>query len=172
MWLSNQNPNDDAKRPTRRLVLLGIGALPLVGCGFEPALGTDGTLGTLRNRIRLDDPNDRNAFTLKSAFEDRIGSGSDFGLSYQITTKLRDIGITPERVITGQQIEGSVAFTLTDLSTGANLISDTVTGFTSFGTTGTTASTAFANEAAIDRLMIILAEQMIRRLALIQRIPT
>ncbi len=171
MWLSDRKNSILLNGPTRRQFLLGLGALPMSACGFEPALGPKGSLGAFQNRIRVADPNDRNEFTLKSALEDRFGRGQDFDLTYRIETDTSDIGITPERVLTGPPIVGSVDFTLKDTATGAVLLSDTVSGFTSFGTTGTTASTAFANEAALDRLMVILAEHMIRRLALMQKVP-
>ena len=171
MWLSDRNIPYRALRPTRRAVVFGLTGISLVGCGFEPALGTNGTLGAFQSRIRFDDPVDRNGFTLKTALEDRIGQGKDFGLSYQIETNVLDIGITPDRVITGQQIEGTVSFELVNIATGRVILSDKVEGFTSFGTTGTTASTAFANEAALDRLMIILSEKIIRRLSILPRVP-
>ena len=86
-------------------------------------------------------------------------------MTYSIRTETSGIGITPDQVITRQQIAGFVDFALIDRATGVQILEGTESAFTSYGTTGTTASTAFAEEAAYDRLMIILADRIARRLA-------
>jgi len=160
MWLSD-----------RRKVLICLTALPLGACGFTPLYAPGGTLRDLRDRIRVADPNTRNDFTLKSELETRLGQGSDFDLSYSIDTTESDAGITPDQVITRRRIDGSVRFALTDRATGAVLIQRVVEASTSYGTTGTTASTAFARTAAFERLMVIFADRIVAQLATLPAVP-
>ena len=150
---------------------MGAAALPLAACGFEPVYAPGGSLDRLRNRIRFAEPNTRNDFKLRSELQSRLGNGTDFDLSYLISTQESDVGITPDQVITRQQITGQVDITLTDQATGAVLEKATLSAITSYGTTDTTASTAFAREAAFDRLMVMLADRIVSRLALLSSVP-
>ncbi len=152
------------------LIICGF-VLPLGTCGFEPAFAPGGSLALLRDRVQVGDPDNRTEFVLKGELEKRLGQGSDFELNYDIITTLSDVGITADQVITRRQIDGAVDIVLTDRATGAVLLSATLTAFTSYGTTGTTASTAFAQEAAYDRLMVILADRIASRLATLQKVP-
>lgn len=157
--------------PARRAVLLGLSTLGLAACGFTPALGPAGALTGLHDRVRLSEPQDRNGFFLNAALEDRLGSGNDFDLITRIETRAADVGITPDRVITREQIDGTVDITLRDRATDAILLKDRVSAFTSYGTTGTTASTAFARQAAYERLMVMLADRILDRLAALPSVP-
>ena len=167
MWLSETD-----KSPTRRRVLSLLLAAPVAACGFTPALAPGEPLARLRNRIRFADPDSGNDFVLKSALEDRLGSGETFDLSYKVKTQESGVGITPDQVITRQQVDGTVEFSLVDRATDAVLLTETLSAFTSYGTTGTTASTAFAREAAYERLMAILADRIVSRLAITDGIPS
>ena len=165
MWLSKTRPKPLAARPTRRAVLSSCVAFSLVSaCGFEPALAPGGSLDRLRNRVHVEDPGNRIEFALVSELENRLGRGSEFTLSYDIRTQSSGIGVTPDQVITRQQIDGQVTIQLRETATNQLVVSDEITGFTSYATTGTTASTAFAREAAFDRLMVIFADRIVARL--------
>ena len=157
--------------PSRRCFLAALPMLALVGaCGFSPALGPGGSLAALRGRVRVADPNTRNDFALRDHLARGLGgaSGPDLDLGYRLSTHERDAGITPDQVITRRQIDGQVTYVLTDQASGAVLAIGAVSGFTSYGTTGTTASTVFARDDALQRLMVILADQIITRLAAVQ----
>jgi len=160
MWLSD-----------RRKTLAMLLCLPLAGCGFTPLYAPGGTLNELQGRVRMADPKTRNDFVLKGDLEDRLGSGSDFDLGWTMKLNESDAGITPDQVITRRMISGSLTFTLTDVATGAVLMTGTVPGNTSYGTTSTTASTAFARTAAFDRLMVIFADEIVTRLAMLKTVP-
>lgn len=160
MWLSD-----------RRKVLIFLTALPLGACGFTPLYAPGGTLRELRDRIRVADPHTRNDFTLKSELESRLGMGGDFDLDYRIELDESDAGITPDQVITRRQIDGTVRFVLTDRATGAVLMDREVEASTSYGTTSTTASTDFARTAALDRLMVIIADRIVAQLATLTVVP-
>ena len=171
MWSSEAKPNIESMCVSRRSVLVGLTAFSLSACGFEPVLAPGGSLAGLGNRIEFSKPDSRDGFTLRNELEARIGSGSDYLLTTNISSTQEDVGITADQVITRQQIRGRVDFTLVDRRSGATIIQDSVDGFTSYGTTDTTAATAFARRAAYDRLMVIFADKIIARLALIPALP-
>lgn len=160
MWLSDR----------RKFLLLTI-SLPLAGCGYTPLYAPGGSLGELQDRVRMADPRTREDFQLKADLENRLGEGSDFDLSWKLSITETDAGITPDQVITRREIIGSAEFTLTDGATGAVLMTGKIPGTTSYGTTATTASTAFARTAAYDRLMVIFADGIVTRLATLKKVP-
>lgn len=168
MWLSDRQKLSVNRR---RFITLAA-ALPVAACGFEPVLAPGGSLARLRNRIRIADPKDRNEFILKSELETRLGRGSEFDLSYTLTTSETGVGITPDQVITRQQVNGSLEFSLTDSGSDEELFKGTLASFTSYGTTDTTATTTFAREAAYERLMVIFADQIVSRLAAVDGFGT
>jgi LPS-assembly lipoprotein len=57
----------------RRAVLAMLGLMPLAGCGFQPAYGTDGVAADLQGRVALQDPTERDEFDLVARFEERLG---------------------------------------------------------------------------------------------------
>ena len=130
------------------------------------------SLAQLSSRVRVAEPNDRNEFNLATRLRDRLTpGGNDFDLRYSLKVVGADAGITPDQVITKRQIDGSVVYTLVDSATGATIATGTVESFTTYGTTGTTASTAFARTAAFERLMTILADKIVTRLAALEQVP-
>ena len=150
----------------RRLFLLGLAALPLAGCGFEPAYGTGGVAEKLRGRVLVDAPDDRDGFTLVSRLEERLGRAQApaYRLSYAIETEKDDLAITTAQEITRYHVVGRVSYSLTEAGSGTVLAQGRVDSFTGYSATGTTVSTLAAERDAYERLMIILADQIVTRL--------
>lgn len=150
----------------RRTFLFGLAALPLAGCGFEPAYGTGGVADRLRGRVLVDAPDDRNAYALVSRLEDRLGRAevTAYRLGYTIHTRTDDLAITQEQEITRYNVIGRIDYTLTDVTTGATVASGEVENFTGYSATGSTVSTQVAQRDAYERLMVILADQIVQRL--------
>ncbi|MFN0113183.1 MAG: LPS assembly lipoprotein LptE [Paracoccaceae bacterium] len=153
MWSSN-----------RRLLLLA--PLALVACGFAPAYGPEGSAAGLQGAVRLAEPADKLGFDLVERLEQRLGRQATprFALAYDIATDPVGVGITTTGAITRYNLVGSVAYTLTDLGTGAVLSSGTVDSFTSYSATGSTVAGLEAEDDARTRLMRLLADQIVARL--------
>jgi LPS-assembly lipoprotein len=145
-----------------------VALLALSACGFEPVLAPGGSLDAVWGKVSIAPPNTRADFALRSHLGQRLGGddGGTYRLTYHVSTSENDAGITPDQVITRRQIKGRASYALADLASGAVLISGDVEGFTSYGTTGTTASTSFARKDAIARLMVILADQIVTQLSI------
>ncbi len=143
-----------------------LGMLLLAGCGFAPAYAPLGTAARLQDAVRADDPGDKLGFDLVGRIEERLGraEAARYALGYRIATRSIGTGITPENDITRYQVAGSVAWTLTDIATGAEVASGSVANFTAYSATGSTVATLAAQRDAETRLMRILADGIVTRL--------
>lgn len=138
------------------------------GCGFEPVYGPTGSAQALRGSVLVDAPNDKNSFDLTKHLEGRLGRATDprFGLSYLIETRIDPLGITPNQETTRYNVLGKIVFALRDLNTQNILTEGVAENFTSFGATSNPVSTRTASEAAFERLMIVLGDDITEHLIL------
>lgn len=156
MWLSD-----------RRGFLMLAGAFALAGCGFRPVYGEGGSGRVLRNAVRAADPVSRADFNFLHAFEDLNGRAPAprFALAYTITTRQVGGGEVQNFGATRVQLFGTLDYTLTDIATGTVLARGQVAANTAWSTTGTQLASLTAAEDAELRLMRILAEGVVTRLA-------
>ncbi|MEL6802001.1 MAG: LPS assembly lipoprotein LptE [Pseudomonadota bacterium] len=149
---------------SRRFVL----ALPVVvaGCGFTPVYGPGGAAEGLRGRVDVDPPRDTVGFELVRQLEDRFGLPDqvDYRLTADVFVSEEELGITPDQEITRFNVLGRVRFALFDLTSGDLVTDGEVSNFTSYSATGTPFATQTARQDARDRLMGVLADQIVARL--------
>ncbi|WHZ34577.1 LPS assembly lipoprotein LptE [Sagittula sp. MA-2] len=154
----------------RRAVLAGLGALSLAAaCGFTPVYAPGGGGSRLLNAVSLQAPDDDRRYVFNRRFEERLGrpaSGAPYALTVRIQVTEQDIGVTSTGNITRYRLIGRVFYTLTDATTGAILHDGRTNAFTGYSTTGSTVATSAAERDAEERLMVILADQMIDDLLL------
>lgn len=150
----------------RRTFLKLVAAVPLGACGFTPAYAPGGPAAGLQGTIRPDDPTDKMGYDLVVALEGRLGRSiaPKYKLGYTITTGDTGVGITTSGAITRYEMTGSIAYRLSDASTGTILTSGTVDSFTSYSAAGDAVMTLTDEEAARSRLMNLLADQIVTRL--------
>ncbi len=151
----------------RRHFLLLLSAGALAGCGFRPAYGPGGPAAGLQNAVVVDAPDDRPGYLLTRRFEERLGRATTarYGLSHSISLREEAVAISANNVITRYNILGAVTYALRDLGTDKVLTSGKVDSFTSFSASGTTVATQAAQRDAEERLMAILTDKLITRLA-------
>lgn len=144
------------------------GALALAGCGFAPAYGPAGQANALSGRIALYEPQNRDNFLLVQRLEDRLGrsAAASMALDVALSIGTEGLGVSSQGNITRFRLLGSAAYVLRDGETQAELTSGAVTAFTGYSTTGTTVAALAAESDARERLMTILADQIIDRLIL------
>jgi len=150
--------------PNRRFMLLA--PLALGACGFEPihAPGKPGAM--LQNRVLVDEPADQNGYLLTREIEERLGRGRNaaYGLSLSVGTSERQLAINSEGYIERFNLLGRVDYSLRSLDTGDVVASGYVENFTAYSATGTTVVTLAGERDARERLMNILADQVLARL--------
>lgn len=154
-------------QPTDRRAFLALLAPALLAaCGFAPVYGSGGPARALLNRVRIEDPTDKNAFDLVERLEERLGRPQNvaFRLSYGIATESRGLGITSDNATNRYNIDGMVTYTLSDAASGTPLAQGDVTTFVSYSASGSTVATVAAEEDAYARLMRLLADQIVNEL--------
>ncbi|WP_101067256.1 LPS assembly lipoprotein LptE [Roseovarius salinarum] len=154
----------------RRFLLAAVpaGALALAGCGFTPVYGPQGGGRAIQGAVRVDAPEGREGYLLTRTLEERLGRGgkSRYGLSHAVETRERGAAIATGNVTTRYTLLGEATYALRDLDDGRVLLSGKVDSFTSYSASGSTVATTAAREDARERLMTILADQIVDRLLL------
>lgn len=140
--------------------------LALAACGFAPVNAPGGPISRLHQRIRVDDPSDKNGFDFVERMEERLGrpEAAAYDLSYTITTTAVGVGFTIDSEITRYNLEGVIDYSLTERGTGARVAGGKAQSFTAYSATGSTVAGLAAEEDAAFRLMRILADQVVARL--------
>ena len=147
----------------KRLALLLLLA-PLAACNFQPVHGPGGSGSAIRDQILIGSPETRLEFELVSRFEDRLGAGSAYELTYRIDRGQRDLAIDEAETIERINLVGSLSFTLREAGTGRVLDQGEVSTFTAYATTESPVATEAARRDAETRLAVALADQLVTRL--------
>jgi LPS-assembly lipoprotein len=152
---------------SRRKAVAGL--LALGGCGFTPVYGPQGTGTRLLNAVALPDQGTDDLYVFSTRFEERLGRGPE-GAPYALRLKLeatdQDTGTTSAGNVNRVRLIGRALYSLNDSATGAVLHEGRTNAFTAYGTTGSTVATRAAARDARERLMMILADQVIDDLVL------
>ena len=151
----------------RRFFLLATAALG--GCGFTPVYGPEGGGNRLLNRIMLDQPDSLYEYAFARRFEERLGRGgtaAPYRLTVAISTEKQGLGSTTSGYTTRFRTDGRAVYALRDMVTNETLIEGRTEAFTGFSTTGSTVATLASERDAGERLMTILADQVIDQLIL------
>lgn len=138
--------------------------LALAACGFEPV--NTGAGAALRGQVLVEAPETRADFLLVQRLEERLGRGgvNVYALDHTIKLSTQGLAIDPEGDVRRFNLLGQVDWVLRDLSTGDIQASGVVENFTGYSATGTTVATLTAERDATERLMTILADQIVQRL--------
>ncbi len=142
-------------------------AVSLTACGFTPVYGPDGSGNQILNQVAFSAPDTVNEFTYTKELEQRMGrSTGPYQLDSVLSVKSQDLGSTSSGETTRVRLNGSVDYTLKSLSDDQVVLTGHTFAFTSYSFTGSTAATQAAERDANERLMIILADQVIDGLLL------
>lgn len=141
--------------------------LALAACGFTPVYGTDGAGTKLRGDVRVQEPSTQAGYLLTRHLETRLGRSTEasrYALDYVISLEEDGLAINAAGDITRFNLTGIVEYTLRDTGDGSVLTSGQVENFTAYSATGTTVATLAAEGDAVERLMVILGNQITARL--------
>lgn len=159
---------------SRRALVAALALLP--ACGFAPVYGPGGAAKGLRGAIAVDPPADEAGYVLVQRLEARLGraEAARYGLAIDIRLEEEKLGITADQETTRIRLRGQLDYRLSRLADGAVVAEGELRDFASysapvFGATrgsvaGNTVSVLTAQRDARDRLMVILADQLVARL--------
>jgi len=148
--------------------------LALAACGFSPVYGPDGTGARLRGQVLVQEPDTQAGYLLTRHMETRLGrsgAAARYALDYDIEIGQDGLAINRAGDITRFNLVGLVGFALRDTTDGRILTSRQVENFTACSATGTPVATLAAEQDAVERLMVILADQMTARLFALDLAP-
>ncbi|MBC7133475.1 MAG: hypothetical protein H5U16_10265 [Roseovarius sp.] len=150
----------------RRLFLLS-GLAMLAGCGFAPAYAPGGGGAALMDRIEIAPPDTRAGFLLTRELETRIGrpANARHVLTPAISLRRQAVSIDRSNITLRYNLLGRVDYTVQDRETEAIVARGTVENFTGYSTFGTPVANEAAERDAEARLMTMLADQLVTRLA-------
>ena len=147
------------------------GALFLVGCGYAPVHGTK--LKTKKNytSVFVQAPKDRVEFELVRNLEKqfRNNSSRQYELNYTLTIKEEKVVVSASQTLERFSLFGSLKYSLIDKDGGV-VLTNTAKSFTGYSATGTPLATERAKRDAQDRLMVILAEQVLTRISILSQL--
>ncbi|WP_298859359.1 LPS assembly lipoprotein LptE [uncultured Sulfitobacter sp.] len=141
--------------------------LALAACGFTPVYGTDGAGAQLRGQVLVQEPSTQAGYLLTRHLETRLGrSGSSarYALDLAIDTSEEGLAINAAGDITRFNLIGRVDYALRDTTAGTVVTSGKVQNFTAYSAIGTTVASLAAERDAVERLMVILGDQITTRL--------
>lgn len=140
--------------------------LALAACGFQPVYGTGGTGGTLQNRVQVSEPDEVDGYLVARRLEERLGQAPTptYRLTLKVRTKRDALAVNRSSNINRYNLIGEADYVLVQTDTGRIVTSGEVTNFTGSSATGTTVATLAAERDARERLMTLLADQIVTRL--------
>jgi LPS-assembly lipoprotein len=147
--------------------LVAVFFLPIVmGCGFSPAYQTGTNTESFLNGFVFSDPSEEADFLFLKAIEAKIqGKGDEnYSVSYAVT--LSEQSTFGERV----NLSGTVNFTVKDLSSGEIIYNGSASNFvshTSLSGLSNTISNTRSRDAALERLMNLLADSVRAKLIIV-----
>jgi LPS-assembly lipoprotein len=159
---------------SRRSLLALLAALP--ACGFTPAYGPGGAATGLRGSIQVDEPSDEEGYYLVRRLEERLGMASapTHRLSASLAIRQDGLGITADEDITRYRLRGELTWALRDIASDTVVTDGLVRNFTGYSAplfdntrgsiAGNTVSVIAAQQDARERLLVILADQLVSRL--------
>ena len=140
-----------------------LGLIPaLAACGFAPVRGPAGPAAGLQGLIDVVPPDDATGFALVRALEDRLGLPGDarWLLSADIYLEAEGIGVTADQSVTRTTLLARVPWSLTGAD-GTVAAQGEARGFTGYSATSTSVATLAARRDAEERLMRIVADEIV-----------
>lgn len=134
--------------------------LTLAACGFTPVYAPGSATVTALSDIMLEAPRNRTSYLFVREMEERLGRPAEAGrlLRYRISIRAEGVESDTER----RRYVGIVTYHLVDRDSGARIASGTVDSFTGYSVSdGLFVS---ADQKARERLIVILADQVMREL--------
>jgi LPS-assembly lipoprotein len=141
--------------------------LALAACGFTPVYGPGGAGAQLRGQVLVEAPPTQAGYLLNRHLETRLGrSGSAprYALDLVISSDEEGLAVNRAGEITRFNLVARVDYVLRDSTVGTIITSGKVENFTAYSAIGTTVASLAAERDAIERLMVILGDQITARL--------
>jgi LPS-assembly lipoprotein len=148
--------------------------LALGGCGLQPmyAGGSSGTIATSLSSIQVAPIPERAGWFVRNALVDRLG-GETPSPSYRLEVELDDtlagFGIRGDSAVTRERRTLRARYRLVEVATGQVVLDATAGSDAGIDVVSSEYATVAAEQTAQERLAVVVAEQMVARIALFMR---
>jgi len=154
---------------SRRKFLVGL--FFLTGCGYTPVRGTGSKVKKLYSSVFVQAPKDRVEFELVKNLEKHFGKATSrqYAFNYTLRIKEEKAVVSASQTLERYSLVGSLKYSLIKKD-GEVVLANTAKSFTAYSATGTALATERAKRDAQDRLMVILAEQVLNRIFILSQL--
>jgi LPS-assembly lipoprotein len=148
-----------------------VGSFFLTGCGYTPVHGTDSKAKKLYSSVFVQAPKDRVEFELVKNLEKQFGKATSrqYAFNYTLRIKEEKAVVSASQTLERYSLVGSLKYSLITKD-GEVVLTSTAKSFAAYSATGTALATEQAKLDAQDRLMVILAEQVLNRIFVLSQL--
>lgn len=156
-----------------RAIALGL-LLALSGCGLQPmyAGGGSGAVATSLSSVKVAPIPERAGWLVRNALVDRLGGEAEnpaYRLDVELDDDLTAFGIRGDAAVTRERRTLRARYRLVELGTGRVVLDATAGSDAGIDVVSSEYATIAAEQTAQERLALVIADQMVARLALFMR---
>ncbi len=155
-----------------RLLPLAVVASLLGGCGLQPLYsgGSAGPVARAIGQVEIDPIEGKAGWLVTNALKDRLGAVSGGGARYRLVVKLDDqirgLGVRRDNSVTRERRTLRARYQLVDASQGTVVLDQTAGSDVGVDVVQSDYAVVAAENTALERLSVIIADQIVARLAL------
>ena len=154
-----------------RAVLHALAALALPGCGLRPlyAGGEAGPVVQTLRGVQVAPIPGQNGWLVRTALEDRLGNGAGevrYRLEVELSDDITGFGIRSDNAVTRERRTLRARYRLIDNARGTVVLDATAGSDAGIDVVSSEYATVAAEQTALERLAIEVADQIVSRLAL------
>jgi LPS-assembly lipoprotein len=156
----------------RRLAALAAIALALSGCGLRPLYsgGSSGPVAQALTGVQVAPIPGRGGWLVRTALQDRLGAAGEAAPVYRLEVELDDditgFGIRSDNAVTRERRTLRARYRLVDATRGTVLLDATAGSDAGVDVVSSEYATVAAEQTALERLSVEVAEQIVTRIAL------
>lgn len=144
--------------------------LALAGCGLRPLYGggAGGTVATTLTAVEVAPIEGKAGWLVGNALRDRLGAGSTprYRLQVRLDDRITGLGVRRDDAVTRERRILRARYQLLDAADGAVLLDATAGSDAGIDVVGSEYATIAAENTALERLSVIVADEIVARVAL------
>ena len=155
-----------------RIAVAALLALALPGCGLRPryAGGEAGPVVQTLRGVQVAPIPGQNGWLVRTALQDRLGRNAGSSVRYRLEVELSDditgFGIRSDNAVTRERRTLRARYRLVDASRGTVVLDATAGSDAGIDVVSSEYATVAAEQTALERLAIEVADQIVSRIAL------
>lgn len=151
----------------RKIAAALVASLVLGGCGFKPIYSEGSAASELHGKIKIESGKGREFFEMRERLIARFGFSDNptYTLVFTYNVESDGLAVSGTAEITRYNLKGRSAFKVMDSATDKVLFGATVKSTTAYSATSETYPTQVAEQDALSRLALAMADQIVTRVS-------